>query len=716
MAADQVNILVVDDQVDKLLALEASLLDLGQRIVTATSGRDALRQLLELEFAVILLDVNMPDMDGFETAAFIRQHPRSAHTPIIFVTAYSDDMLVNHGYSLGAVDFVLAPVIPEVLRTKVGVFVELFKKTEQVKRNAEAQIALAREQAARAAAEEATRNSQFLAQASTVLAETLYTDRTLRALARHIVSFLADACAITLSDGSAQPRETEFAWCEAGAEGRSPSKVGSHIGPACSMLSAPLATAAELVLDGTEAEVRLDRVEMQFPPVEAAGDSAANAQMVAALVLPLKAHGRILGAMSLARKRSRRPFSEGEVALAQELTGRAATALENARLYQDIQENDRRKNEFLAMLAHELRNPLAPIRNAVELLRVSQLDPADVTYVRDVVERQVQQLVRLVDDLLDISRITRGKITLQKQTVDLVEIVDRAVEMSRPLIESRRHTLHYEGSHERLLVDGDPIRLTQVVSNLLNNAAKYTPDGGDIYVSLQAEGDRLAIRVRDTGIGIPPQMLGHVFELFTQVDRSLDRSQGGLGVGLTLVRRLVDMHQGTVSVHSAGPNQGSEFVVTLPALPCQVPLPQEAVPSLAVEPSRADQRKRVLVVDDNADAAMSLSMLLRMRGHATEVYYDGPSALEHAEAFRPDLVLLDIGLPGMDGYEVARCMRQSEVLRQTTLAALTGYGRAEDQELSHEAGFDHHLVKPIQLKQLDELLAQLDVSASAEPR
>jgi signal transduction histidine kinase/DNA-binding response OmpR family regulator len=704
---EPVNILVVDDQLDKLLALEASLEDLGQRIITANSGRDALRQLLERDFAVILLDVNMPDMDGFETAALIRQHPRCAHTPIIFVTAYSDDLLVNHGYSLGAVDFVLSPVMPEVLRTKVGVFVELFKKTEQIKKSAEAQIALVREQAARAAAEEATLRSQFLAQASTVLAETLYSDRTLRALARHIVSFLADGCAITLLDDAGHPRETEFAWSESG------SGVRSHTAAECSMLPPAVSDAIDQVLGGRLSEACLEAAELEASCGIRSVDASwpMDFTPAAVFVLPLKAHGRVLGTMALLARHARTECGQAELALAKEVAGRAATAIENARLYQDIQDNDRRKNEFLAMLAHELRNPLAPIRNAIEILRNQTLDKPELCWVQDVIDRQVQQLVRLVDDLLDISRITRGKITLQKQRLDLAEVVSRAVEMSRPLIESRRHTLHCDWPEQPVLADGDPIRLTQVVSNLLNNAAKYTTEAGQIWVTLEPSGDRCLIRVRDSGIGIPEKMLAHVFELFTQVDHSLDRSQGGLGIGLTLVRTLVELHEGTVEVFSPGSNQGSEFVVNLPAW-SKACAPADALAGDEAERARNDSRRRILVVDDNVDAAKSLSMLLRMRGHETEVYFDGPSALEHAEAFRPDLVLLDIGLPGMDGYEVARCMRQNETLRRTMLAALTGYGRAEDHKLSEAAGFDHHLVKPVQMKQLDELLAGLTEHAA----
>ncbi|HEX3870856.1 MAG TPA: response regulator, partial [Pirellulales bacterium] len=679
-----------------LLALEATLESLGQNLVTASSGGDALRLLLDREFSVILLDINMPGMDGFETASLIRQHPRCAQTPIIFVTAYADDMMANHGYSLGAVDFVLSPVLPDVLRTKVGVFVDLYKKSQQIKRNAEAQIALAHEQAARAVAEDASRRSQFLAEASTVLAQALTSDRSLLGLTRHAVPFLADACVVSLADDAGRVREHSISWQEPGREQESATFATQP------PLPAELVSAIERVAAGNCADAAVTFQSCSQP--QAAVWPAALAPQ-SSLVLPLRAHGRTFGSLSLVLGPDRKCYRSADVALAHDLADRAATALENARLYQDIQDSDRRKNEFLAMLAHELRNPLAPIRNAVEILHEQEVEQPKLRWVHEVIDRQVQQLVRLVDDLLDISRITRGNITLQKETVNLCDMLARAVEMSRPLIDARQHKLECQWPEEQVLSRGDPARLTQAVSNLLNNSAKFTADGGRIWLSLEHHSTTAVIRVRDSGIGIPESMLGRVFELFAQVDCSLDRSQGGLGLGLTLVRTLIEMHEGTVEAFSSGPNQGCEFVITLPAIENanlrEPPVPATHTPRLA-------SHKRVLVVDDNIDAATTISTLLRLRGCETQVYGDGFSALKHAEEFHPDLVLLDIGLPGMDGYEVARCFRQSSGLRNAVLAALTGYGRDEDQRQSREAGFDHHLVKPISISQLDALLACLD--------
>jgi CheY-like chemotaxis protein len=398
-----------------------------------------------------------------------------------------------------------------------------------------------------------------------------------------------------------------------------------------------------------------------------------------------------------------------DVALAEDLAGRAANALDNARLYRDIQDNDRRKSEFLAMLGHELRNPLAPIRTAVEYLRRRGLDQPDQCAARDMIERQVQLMVRLVDDLLDVARITRGQIQLRTQAVDMAEMAARAVETSRPLIDARRHTLEVELPAEPAWVEGDPARLAQVLANLLNNAAKYTEEGGRIRLRVErhcSPGSEtpatIVASVRDTGVGLPPEMLGSVFDLFTQVDRSLDRAQGGLGIGLTLVRRLVELHGGEVRAASAGPGRGSEFTVTLPARPA--PAPAVAAPKPA-RSAAGPAPRRVLVVDDNVDAAESLGRLLRLLGHEVAVAHDGPAALDAFAAARPEVVFLDIGLPGMDGYEVSRRLRGSRAGSDALLVALTGYGQDEDRARSREAGFDHHLVKPVDPAAIEDLLA-----------
>jgi PAS domain S-box-containing protein len=375
----------------------------------------------------------------------------------------------------------------------------------------------------------------------------------------------------------------------------------------------------------------------------------------------------------------------------------------------EIAAADRRKDQFLAMLAHELRNPLAPIRNAVELMR--QVETVDRSFQpsREMVERQVKNLARLVDDLLDVSRINQGSIRLRKEVVDLGTILERAADTTRPLIESRAHELTVSLPREPVRLEADPTRLEQVLANLLNNAAKYTMPGGQISLSAAREGKEAVIRVRDNGIGVPPDVLGRVFEPFVQSDGSLARTEGGLGIGLTLVRSLVEMHGGRVEANSPGLGQGSEFVVRLP-----VRVPQTAEASAPVEaaaPRPLARPVRVLVVEDNLDAAESLATLLRVWGHDVQVVHDGLQALDAARESRPEVVLLDIGLPGLDGYQVARRLREDVGLDTSLLVAMTGYGQPEDRRRSRDAGIHHHFVKPVEPMVLRNLLA--DVAAPA---
>jgi len=374
------------------------------------------------------------------------------------------------------------------------------------------------------------------------------------------------------------------------------------------------------------------------------------------------------------------------------------------RRVEELAEADRRKDEFLATLAHELRNPLAPILSALELMRLRTADDPTLKGLMDAVERQTWHLARLVDDLLEVSRITRGKVRLRKEPLDLETVVARAVETSRPFIEARKHELSVSPPGEPVRLEADPIRLEQVLINLLNNAAKYTDPGGRIWLTWAREGGEAVVRVRDTGIGIPPEMLSRIFDLFTQVDRSLDRAQGGLGIGLTLVRNLIEMHGGAVSADSAGPGRGSEFVVRLPALP-PGPEPEAAESEpVTTKPKARGSGRRVLVVDDNVDAATTLGELLRLWGHKVWVAYDGPGAIQETLAHQPEVVLLDIGLPEMDGYEVARRLQQIGP-EKPMLIALTGYGQEEDQCQSEKAGFAHHFTKPINLVTLQQVLS-----------
>jgi PAS domain S-box-containing protein len=421
------------------------------------------------------------------------------------------------------------------------------------------------------------------------------------------------------------------------------------------------------------------------------------------MCVPLKGRSRTLGVVTFVTAESGRLYNQSDLDFAEELARRAAIAIENAQLYTDLREADRRKDEFLATLAHELRNPLAPIRNALEIQKLSGVDPAVVEETRDVMERQFQQLVRLVDDLLDVSRVMRGKIELRLEQVDLATIVARAIETARPLIETQEHSLQVELA-EPLLVNADPVRLAQVIGNLLTNAAKYTERGGQISLTAKRDGQQAEVSLRDSGIGIAPEMLAQIFDLFVQADHSPTRSQGGLGIGLTLVKNLVAMHGGTVSAQSAGLGKGSEFVVRLPLAAAPVKRTETFAPQ---RPEAAAAGFRLLIVDDNEDAANSLAMLLRLQGHLSRVVHNGPDAVVVATAFRPDAILLDIGMPGMDGYEVARRIRERPQLAGVVIAALTGWGQEEDRRRTKAAGFDYHLVKPLDPKALDQLLAKL---------
>jgi two-component system, chemotaxis family, CheB/CheR fusion protein len=374
---------------------------------------------------------------------------------------------------------------------------------------------------------------------------------------------------------------------------------------------------------------------------------------------------------------------------------------------ESLREADRRKDEFLAMLSHELRNPLAPILNAVGVLKQPGLSIERLEWARGVIERQVESLTRLVDDLLDVSRITQGKIALRRENLDLAAVVARAIETSRPLIEARKHNLTVNLPSRSMRLNGDLLRLAQVISNLLNNAAKYTGEGGDIRLTAEAVDDEVILRVKDNGTGIPAEVLPRIFDLFIQADRSLDRAQGGLGIGLTLARGVVEMHGGQLEAFSDGPGRGSDFEIRLPALPFAPGETCETSVDVKGAVTAASKACRVLVVDDSADSAESLSVMLALEGHDTKTAHDGPSALELARAFRPQVTLLDIGLPGMSGYEVARRLRRQRGGRKTTLIAVSGYGQEEDRRKSREAGFDHHLTKPVNYDTLTSLINSL---------
>ena len=701
--AGKANILVVDDRPDKHVVFRAILDELEQNLYTATSGEEALRHVLQRDFAVILLDVNMPGLDGLETAALIRSRTKSAHIPIIFITAdYTDEMRISKGYSLGAVDYLSSPVVPEILRSKVKVFVDLYLLAEQAKRRAEEHLALAEERAARSAAERANARFAFLAQASAALARSLEFDPTANELMRLAVPFLADAAALTFAGEEGIEARTELAWNSA-------------------LTGEPLCRESVPVIEcgwwrDAIARVQGSGVSESFPdlsgpyltngPAGPQPEIPRGSPLHSLVIIPLLARGRTIGVISLGTTSAGRTIDADLVAVASDVASRAAIALDNALLYRKIHDQDRRKNEFLAMLSHELRNPLAPITNAVHVLQTNDTDAKRHDWAREVIGRQVKQLSRLVDDLLDVSRITQNKIELKIEAVDVAAVVAVAVETVRPLIDAQEHALSVLLPEQPMRIRGDFARLAQVLANLLNNAAKYTDRKGRIALIAEQEGAEIVFRIRDSGIGIPASALPTIFELFTQVEQTLDRSQGGLGIGLTLVERLVKMQGGSVSASSAGRNLGSEFTVRLPAMPVDQ---RVAAGRRAAERYNASSPGEfsVLIVDDNRDATDSMAMLLAMEGYDVRVAYDGPQALDSVRTARPDVILLDIGLPGMDGFQVAERVRADPENSSIVMVAVSGYGQEEHRSRSTQAGCDHHLVKPIEPAVVSELLASL---------
>ncbi len=373
-----------------------------------------------------------------------------------------------------------------------------------------------------------------------------------------------------------------------------------------------------------------------------------------------------------------------------------------------LQDADRRKNEFLAMLAHELRNPLAPIRNAIQILRINGADTKTVSSASEMMERQLTQMVRLVDDLLDVSRITRGKIELRMGRIELASPVNHAIEAARSLIQEKDHALNITLAPEPIYINGDPTRLAQIVGNLLNNASKFTANGGNIWLTVERESEQAVIRIRDSGRGIAAHQIPCIFDMFVQFDTSLERSDSGLGIGLSLVKNLVEMHKGTIEVSSRGVGQGSEFVVRIPMLL------EAAIPSLTQTFSELPNTtaRRILIVDDNRDSAISLATLLKLTGNETLIAYDGIEAVALADSFKPDIILLDIGLPKLNGYEACRRIREHSWGKNILIVALSGWGQEEDRQKSKLAGFNGHLVKPVELAILLDMLGNLHINPS----
>ncbi len=631
--APRASILLVDDQPARLLSYEAVLYGLGVQCVRALSGPQALERLLEQEFAAILLDVNMPEMDGFEVARLVREHPRLERTPIIFVTAVHVSELDRlKGYELGAIDYIAVPVVPDILRSKVAVLVELHQRRGQLKAlNAELSAARAK----------------LDVEHQKALAER---EAQLQTLFEHPTDLTAILKAVRDESGAIVDWiYTNVNRNAAAIMGRSRDEIPGRSVSELAPERVPIVFA------------QLRRVVESREPVRYESQFAGRD-----LIITLFAAG-----------------DDYVVSNAQDVT-------EQHQLQRALQETDRRKDEFLAMLAHELRNPVAPIANAAELL--SRLVPQEnQRTLVGIIQRQAVHLGRLLDDLLDVARITQGRIELRREVIDVATCVHLAIETAEPLIRSKAHRLTLTQTLEPIYVPADKVRLGQCIANVLVNAAKYTPDGGEIRIRPHVDGNTAVVEIADNGIGIAPEFLPRIFELFAQSERGLDRSQGGLGVGLTVCKQIVELHGGNVIASSPGVGHGSTFTIRLP-------LAEQAATSPRAAALQPDSLQRVLIVDDNRDAADSLAMLLQFEGRQTLCVYSGEQALEVLAAFQPQLVLLDIGLPGMDGYEVAR--RLKAAARGLHVIALSGYAQLEDRQRSAAAGFDAHLVKPVDLDAL----------------
>ena len=689
-ALERSNILIVDDRLDKRVVFRTILEELDQNIVTASSGEEALRWLLDNDCAVILLDVNMPGMDGLETAELIRARRKSAHTPIIFITAFADEMHTARGYSLGAVDYILSPVVPNILRSKVKALVQLHRLNAELKKRSDERVALVREQAARTSAEEQQRRANFLAEATQVMGSSLEVDTILTDASGLVVPFLADFGAVVLvnEDGSERARRASAV---AGWE--------QYLGAHQPSFEAALAKQQERAIASGERA----HAERLVAPAE--GDAVEEGPAGEIHAFPLVTRGRTRGVLVVALGPSARRLAGADLSLADSLAGRAAASLDNCILYQEIQNADRRKNEFLATLSHELRNPLAPMRAALHMLRAGNVDVPKARSLLETMDRQVGQMTRLVEDLLDISRITRGVIELRREPVDVASEVRNALESCAGPLEVGRHQLKVELPQQPTKVLADRVRLQQILENLILNAVKYTEPGGRIEVRAKADGEQVMIAVSDNGIGIAPDKLAQVFDLFVQVDDSTERTRKGLGIGLALVRDLVKRHGGTVEAQSDGLGKGSTFVVRLPrAAASDV---REAATAVAAPTTEASAR-RVLVVDDNVDAAETLAMMLEILGQETRQAHDGHRAVAMAAEFQPEVVFMDIGLPGLSGHEAAARIRKDLGLTRAYMVALSGYGTEEDRRKSIYAGFDSHMVKPLDPAALPGILSAAD--------
>jgi signal transduction histidine kinase len=658
---------VDDDELDRLAVrrcLQRTAIDV--RADEATSASEALELAGSGAYDCILLDYYLPGEDSL--AALRHLHDSAPRTPVVIFTGRGDEDIAVELMKSGAADYLpKASLTPDRLEAAVRHALQVWK-TAEARRRAETLL-------------------QLLSDAARHLLTATDPDELVRGLWERIREPLGvDAYfnLVALNGAGERPRLASFAGLPENA----------------------VASLLDLERGSATAEIPvLSREPVHLTCIHESDDALVRtlraAGIRACFCHPLLADEERLGTLCFASC-SKDEFTADELDFLRTVSHYATSAYERLRRIAEMRESERRKDEFLATLAHELRDPLAPLGNVLELMKRSTDDSSVLRQVRDTMQRQLGQLVQLVDDLLDVSRITRSQLKLRKRRVELELAVQQAVETVGPQAEAARQELEVELPEQPVWLDADPVRLAQVLGNLLTNASKFTEQGGRILLRAEQQNGEVVVTVKDTGIGIPADKLTSIFEMFAQVSSARERSQSGLGIGLTLVSRLVEMHGGTVVAASDGPDKGSEFVVRLPVL---VEEAQEGTPAPDEEQAPAGERQ-ILIVDDNRDSASSLAMLLQMTGHVTREAYDGPEAIDAAREFRPDVVLLDIGLPTLDGFEVCRHIRAKSWGRDVLIVALSGWGQIEDRRKSKEAGFDHHMVKPVKHEALMKLLRE----------
>ncbi|MBO0859582.1 MAG: response regulator [Chloracidobacterium sp.] len=720
----KINILLVDDNLANLSSLEAILQAPDRNMVRASSGNEALRFLLNKDAAVILLDVCMPEMDGVETAALIRGRERTQDIPIIFMTAYdsADKTHITRSYALGAVDYIIKPIDPEALKSKVAVFVELYRKNEQIRQlyaalrrhtaaleqeivdrkeaETEREQLLARERAARAEAEHSAESIRRLQAVTDSALARLTLDDLLREMLARIRELLAtDSATILLltEDGQALTVHATI--------GLEDTMTGLRVPFGQGVAGSIAASRAPLVVED------LSTVEVINPALRRTSHSLIGA--------PLIVEGRLIGVIHAGTTRLRR-FTEDDVRLLRLGADRVALAIEHARLYEverqarrQAEEANRMKDEFLALVSHELRSPLNAILGYAALLRYGGLDAQKVKHAAEVIERSGKAQTQLIDDLLDTARIISGKLRLELGPVDLGLVIEQALHTIRPAADAKGASLETDFPSEIVQITGDPARLQQVVWNLLSNAVKFTPAGGHVKIRLERVDPHIRITVSDTGKGISPDFLPYVFDRFRQADVSSARRQGGLGLGLSLVKYLVELHGGTVEAASAGECQGATFKVTLPVRAVATPLGEAGDAPITVKSSGKLAGVRALVVDDENDARELIETVFTKYGAEVVAVSSAAEAYSLITATPPqeppDVIVTDIGMPDEDGYSLMRRVREWERGRGAHLpaVALTAYGRIEDRVRALNAGFQMHVAKPVDPAELAAVIASL---------